>query len=381
MDLPLSAPSPAAETCSQHSGAVNTGSYHFSVQVGLVVLRAARMQNFLPTTDVSEFPARVAFSRRSSTDQGFGCSQQRGVSASSSTGSEADETRTLRVRGGGAVELVLKLPESAWRPLQLCWLPDDGGPAQPYGALLRPGQQMRQQTHEGHRWAMYDETRRHLVLTLPTITSSAQQAFDINDPNPSVPAASSSAPDGSTLFPAWLGHRSFGCAADVQDAIQRCPPLSSALVQPATGERMPMHALVERAASVAAARDVPVQHAAPLVHAPVPVPQLVPLVMRDVQRRVDGGEHTYSRRITKGTIYARANGAGFGLYESWDDAQACGGAGHAGKFEYSENNPNPGTKFGSFGLVRGRARQPARGVLRPRARGCARGDQRRTPCC
>ena len=58
----------------------------------------------------------------------------------------------------------------------------------------------------------------------------------------------------------------------------------------------------------------------------------------------------YSRDIVRGTIYAHRGGAGFGLYDKWGDEPR--GLCFVAKFEYSHNNPNPGTKFGSFDEAR-----------------------------
>ena len=69
-------------------------------------------------------------------------------------------------------------------------------------------------------------------------------------------------------------------------------------------------------------------------------------VMRDVPAPAVSGDD-YGRRRISGKLYARAGGDGFGLYDDWNAAEASG-ARHAGKFEYSENNLNPGNKFGSF---------------------------------
>ncbi|KOO53540.1 hypothetical protein Ctob_016430, partial [Chrysochromulina tobinii] len=58
----------------------------------------------------------------------------------------------------------------------------------------------------------------------------------------------------------------------------------------------------------------------------------------------------YPRGIVRGTIYAFRGGAGFGLYDKWGDEPR--GLCFVAKFEYSHNNPNPGTKFGSFDKAR-----------------------------
>jgi hypothetical protein len=69
----------------------------------------------------------------------------------------------------------------------------------------------------------------------------------------------------------------------------------------------------------------------------------------DVQAPVGVGTDRRSR-IVGGKIYAFSGGTGFGLYDSW------GSQPHdlifRGKFEYSENNPNPGNKHGSFRAAR-----------------------------
>ena len=58
----------------------------------------------------------------------------------------------------------------------------------------------------------------------------------------------------------------------------------------------------------------------------------------------------YARGIVRGTIYAFRGGSGFGLYDKWGDEPR--GLCFVGKFEYSHNNPKPGTKFGSFDKAR-----------------------------
>ena len=58
----------------------------------------------------------------------------------------------------------------------------------------------------------------------------------------------------------------------------------------------------------------------------------------------------YPRGIVRGTIYAFRGGAGFGLYDKWGDEPR--GLCFVAKFEYSHNNPNPGTKSGSFDKAR-----------------------------
>ena len=58
----------------------------------------------------------------------------------------------------------------------------------------------------------------------------------------------------------------------------------------------------------------------------------------------------YARFIVRGTIYAFRGGSGFGLYDKWGDEPR--GLCFVGKFEYSHNNPKPGTKFGSFDKAR-----------------------------
>ena len=143
--------------------------------------------------------------------------------------------RALRLRGGGLVELVLNLPTSSPRSLRLAWLPSDGRPAVPYGALLQPGQQLRQSTHEGHRWALYDESFQQQVVLLPAITSSALQSFDISDPSPNVPAP----PAPATPAQAQEGSRGGTMRVSMQDV---APPALGKLYAVASGPHFGVHA-------------------------------------------------------------------------------------------------------------------------------------------
>ena len=108
-----------------------------------------------------------------------------------------------------------------------------------------------------------------------------------------------------------------------------------------------------RTQQTAPARLQPAQQQPPPQPAPPqPQPALPVLTMADVQATGPTGED-WRRQIFTGTLYAFCGGSGFGLYQTW--GMAPGGLPYAGKFEYSENNPNPGNKHRSFADARAAA--------------------------